>query len=223
MSKKMMSLVVLAWAASVAGPAFSQNGPAPTMSIVSPTAAGGTLYLGSFPATEQVAYTVQMNGGGELKSLQNLNVTVNGVSLYNTLDGLNAFNQSNACTGLAVTAPNLCNTSDAYNARLHVPWTVNAVGNYTIIVSAKYRGATGLDEETVAVAQLNAEYPAPPAVANAYINSGEVKLSGKQRGCVISMIADQHAHYSAYGAKGGPYDIGAIKGAVNSFASTCPR
>jgi len=225
MIRKTIPCVVFALIAAVALPVSAQNnGPAPTMNIVSPTAAGGTLFLGSFPTTVPVNYTVTMNGGSELKSLVNLNVLVNGVSLYGSDSGLNAFGNGNVCTGTASTSPNTCSTTDAYNATLSVPWTVNGVGTYTILVAAKYRGADGIDQETVTVAQMSAEYPAPPAVANAYLrNHPALRLSGKQHGCVISKIAEQHAHYSAYGPKGGPYVTAAIQAAVDSFASSCPR
>lgn len=225
MIRKAIPCTVLAVIAGFAHPALAQNsGPAPTMNIVSPTAAGGALFLGSFPTTVPVNYTVTMNGGSELKNLVNLNVLVNGVSLYGSDTGLNAFGNGNVCTGAVATSPNTCSTTDAYNAALSVPWTVNAVGPYTILVTAKYRGVDGTDQETVTVAQMSAEYPAPPAVANAYLkNHPTLRLSGKQHGCLISKIAEQHAHYSAYGPKGGPYATGAIQAAVDSFASSCPR
>jgi hypothetical protein len=64
----------------------------------------------------------------------------------------------------------------------------------------------------------------PPAVANAYINSSTWRtyLTGKQRGCVISKIAEQHGKNAAYGPKGGPYEAHAIQQAVGSFAGSCP-
>lgn len=231
MKRQILSLAALAVVASISSVAHAQaNGPAPTLNIVSPTAAGGTIYLGSFPATQPISYTVQMNGiyqnGGavELKSLGNLNVRVNGSSLYGTDDGLNAFSNTNACTGTAAASPNTCSTGGATSASLTVPWHITGVGEYTIVVSGKYRGDTGEDIETVTVATLSAEYPAPPAVANAYINSGAAgQMSGKQRGCVISKIADQHAKNSAYGPKGGPYRDAEIQAAVISFVSSCPR
>lgn len=74
------------------------------------------------------------------------------------------------------------------------------------------------------VARLSAEYPAPPAVANAYINAGAggLQLTGKQRGCVISKIAEQHGKFQYYGAKDGPYDTPLIHSAVGNFATVCP-
>lgn len=70
---------------------------------------------------------------------------------------------------------------------------------------------------------LNAEYPAPPAVANAYIKDNPAVLaSKKQHGCVISQIADEHAKYSTFRPKGGPYNTEMIEAYVVVFASTCP-
>ncbi len=119
----------------------------------------------------------------------------------------------------------LTHDTSTQQASLTVPWTVGGVGDYTIVLTATYRGETGVDTEVVTVAQLSAEFPAPPSVANAYINSGAdgLKLSGKQRGCVISKIAERHAKESPYyyGPKGGPYVEDLIKGDVRTFAGVC--
>jgi hypothetical protein len=78
--------------------------------------------------------------------------------------------------------------------------------------------------EIVQVAQLSAEYPAPPAVANAYINSKPRNwVTSTQRGCIIKVIAEQHGQYSAFGPKGGPYNVPLIQATVDSVASSCPR
>lgn len=225
MNKTMLPLAALAVAAMLSTAAQADNGPAPTLNITSPS---GTIFLASFPATVTIQYSVAMNGSGELKNLQNLNVLVNNASLYGAANGVNAFsnanNSLNDCTGVAAMSPNTCNRTDAYNATLTVPWVITGPGNYAVVISGKYQGDVGIDSETITVATVAAEYPAPPAVANAFINSGGAwPMTGKQRGCVISKIADQHAHYSAYGPKGGPYDEAAIRAAVLSFISACPR
>jgi hypothetical protein len=71
---------------------------------------------------------------------------------------------------------------------------------------------------------LAVEYPAPPAVANAYINSDPTYKSapGKKRGCIISKVAEKHAKWSddpyyGYGPKGGPYDEEAIMQDVDIY------
>lgn len=215
--------VTLAIAASSV---FAQAGVEPTLNITSPTASGGPIIFGTFPAVMNIAYTVQMNGGIELKSLTNLDVTVNGVSLYGGPQ--NAFSNSagnaNQCQGVVTTAPNTCNSLDAFNASLSARWNVASVGEYTIVVSGKHKSETGEDMEVVQVSQLSAEYPAPPAVANAYINTKpRTWLTSTQRGCIIKQVAEQHGQYAAYGPKGGPYNVPLIQSAVESFASGCPR
>jgi X-Pro dipeptidyl-peptidase len=78
------------------------------------------------------------------------------------------------------------------------------------------------NEATNAV--LPAEYLAPPALANAYINSladYKKQFTGKVRGCVISLIAEQHAKYETYGTKGSPYNEDWIKQDVRDFSLTC--
>jgi hypothetical protein len=47
------------------------------------------------------------------------------------------------------------------------------------------------------------------------------QLSPGIRGCIVSQIAQQHARFSAYGPRGGPFDEAAIRAAVRSFASGC--
>jgi hypothetical protein len=47
------------------------------------------------------------------------------------------------------------------------------------------------------------------------------QLSPGMRGCIVSQIAQQHARFSAYGPRGGPFDEAAIRAAVRSFASGC--
>lgn len=225
----MKSIFVSAFAATLAvaaGSVFAQAGIAPTLHITSPTANAGPIFFGTFPAVVNVAYAVQMNGGIELKDLTNLNVTVNGVSLYGGPQDAfsNASGFANQCQGVVAAAPHSCNALDAFNANLSARWSVLAVGEYTIVVSGKHKSQTGEDMEVIQVAQLSAEYPAPPAVANAYINTKPRSwLTSTQRGCVIKQVAEQHGQYAAYGPKGGPYNASLIQAAVESFASGCPR
>lgn len=219
MKSSLFTVAALSLASSMA--LAQSSGTAPTLNITSPTAAGGVLYVGAFPATVPVTFTVQATSGA-LKDLTQLNVTVNGVSLYG--GSLNPFTNDNACVAFLTTGGNYCSVSSSTAASLSAPWNISAIGDYTIVVTARYRSATGTDEETVSVAQLAAEYPAPPAVANAYMNAGAggLPLSGKQRGCIISRIAEQHAKYETYGAKGGPYNEPLIQSAVGNFATVCP-
>jgi hypothetical protein len=208
-----------AMAALCSSAAFAQapiNTP-PTLNITSPT---GTIYSAVFPFTQPVATQITMNAG-ELASLTGFNVKIDNVSITGNL---NPYDINNQCTTAVTTNGNTCSFTSSTAGTVTVPWSVPSIGTYTITVVARYINALGSDEEQVTVANSNIEYPAPPAVANAYINSTgwRTTLTGKQRGCVISKIAEDHGKTSAYGPKGGPYDINAIQQAVGSFAGSCP-
>lgn len=219
----MKRLSIGAAALTLFSAAHAQSVPAtpPTITILSPTSAA-TLFSATFPFTQTVSFKV---GHVEtLAKVQVLDVSVNNATIINGGTPLgNPFDNDSLCVSALTTAPNTCVNASAYEATVGVPWTIGAPGTYSLLVSAKYRSAEGLDEETILVTQANVEYPAPPAVANAYIN-GDVylkSLAGKKRGCIISKVAEQHAQYSSYGPKGGPYDEGAIRAATLSFASIC--
>jgi hypothetical protein len=215
-------LLALTGAAMAATSAFAApGGPVPsppTVTITAPTSAN-IVYSASFPFVQAVGFTVT-HPTVSIDALNVLDVLVNSSSILGTAVG-NPFSET-ACEANMTTLGRTCSVVTNV-ATASVPWTVVAPGSYTILVSVKYKGDTGSDEETVQVVQLSAEYPAPPAVANAYINSDAYlkSLSGKRRGCIISQIAEQHAKYSMYGPKGGPYDNAAIKAAAASFASSC--
>jgi hypothetical protein len=70
---------------------------------------------------------------------------------------------------------------------------------------------------------LSVEYPAPPAIANAYINSTSTlkNLFGKKRGCIINEIAQRHGQQEAYGAKPGPYNEALVQSDVLFFGASC--
>lgn len=223
-------------AASVAGACLlsaSALAAAPIVDIHAPTSAS-IVYSSTFPFVQDVTFSLQATSkkqgqvevDASLKDIGVLNVLIDDASiLAGGVPVGNPFDSSNACTSALTTLPNTCLASDSDNAVVSVPWTVTAVGQYTITVSAKIHNAEGEDEEVVMVALASAEYPAPPAVANAYIKANpSVLLSKKQHGCVISKIADEHAKYEAFGPKGGPYDNSLIHAHVvaNSAASTCP-
>ena len=201
------------WAQSSATP--------PTVTILSPTATA-TLYSATFPFTQAVSFKV--GHVNTLAKVQVLDVSVNATTIINGGTPLgNPFGNDSLCVTYLTTAPNTCVNQSVYEATVGVPWSIPSPGTYSLLVSAKYKGADGSDQETILVAQTTAEFPAPPAVANAYINGDPYlrALSGKRRGCVISKVAEQHAQYSAYGPKGGPYDQAAIQAAAMSFSSSC--
>jgi hypothetical protein len=102
---------------------------------------------------------------------------------------------------------------------------INAPGSFPLTVTTKLRRTDGELNDAVNVQLLAVEFPAPPAVANEYINTSGLKsqLSAKQRGCVISWIAQRHAQESAYGPKGGPYDATKIQQDVTYQMPYCGR
>lgn len=190
----------------------------PALNITSPT---GTVYSAVFPYTQPVATQITMTAGA-LGNLTGFNVKIDSTSITGNL---NAYAENtNQCTTAVTTDGKSCTSDGSAVGTITVPWTVSAIGTYTITVVARYRNDVGQDTEQVTVANSTAEYPAPPAVANAYINTSTWRtyLTGKQRGCVISKIAEQHGKFSAYGPKGGPYSASAIEQAVGSFAGSCP-
>jgi len=203
------------------------NADAPTINITSPTT-GTTLFSSVFPFQTPVTFTLQ-HSGAVLDALKDLLVTfqkttdASPTTIYSNADPFD----NNACPTLAspLTA---CSVTDTHNGSMTVSWTIPTPGEYTITASAKHGGSTGSDseEEIMAVLVISAEHPAPPAVANAYINSTPYLKSQapKRRGCVISKIAEQHAKNSTYGPKGGPYDENAIRSDVDYYfnPSQCP-
>jgi hypothetical protein len=150
-----------------------------------------------------------------------LDVLVNGASLFASAVG-DPFGTSNECKSPNLTSVTItCSTNGSDEATFGIPWTVPAPGTHTITVSIKHQNDIGEDEETVTFSLIAVEYPAPPAIANAYINRTFPKSAAKVRGCVISQIAEKHAHDSAYGPKGGPYDSALVEADVLSFWAPC--
>jgi hypothetical protein len=76
------------------------------------------------------------------------------------------------------------------------------------------------DLQTIAI-----EYPAPPAIANAYINSlgAAIKkaFTAGARGCVISDIAQNHGQLEKYGPKPGPYNVAMVQQDVRIYSTGC--
>lgn len=218
-------------------PALLLSGPLmadePTITINSPST-GETIFCPSFPCptSTPVDFHIFHEGSGSpagrhVGQLTQLRVEVNSASILLNAGGdpvlsVNPFTNDDACSAELIDASTSCSTDEdggitgeGKNANVVVPWTPEAVGPYTIVVSARHTSETGEDVETVEVALLNAEYPAPPAEANRFLNASPdvVKrfLNSGVRGCIISWIAEQHAKLEAYGPKGGPYDIELIE------------
>jgi hypothetical protein len=162
-----------------------------------------------------------------LKSVGVLQVLVNGTPLINFGDGSplgNPFTNDNQCSNQMVAANGVtnCSAADANHASVTVPWSIPGPGSYVLIVSAKHRDDIGADNESVQVYVVTAGYPAPPSVANAYINSNSGLKSGsaKTRGCVLNEIAREHGQSNKYGPNGGPYNQALIQHDVWVFWTT---
>jgi hypothetical protein len=192
--------------------------------IVTITAPTGTVYSSSWPVSAPITVRIQTPAGEEIGDVANVNVTVNAVATLAA--NLNPwFHPGNLCNPGALPVGVTCTSANADDGTITVPLSVLIPGSYIIAASATYKGQDGSFSETVSFLTLSVEYPAPPAVANAYLNTPALKpnLTGKQRGCIVSMIAERHAKLSAYGAKGGPYNEAMIQNDVSNFLSQCPK
>jgi hypothetical protein len=90
-----------------------------------------------------------------------------------------------------------------------------------ITASVKHQSETGAVTETVTFSIVAVEYPAPPAIANAYINQlYGGRGAARVRGCVINQIAANHVA-GRYGPKGGPYDNALVQSDVRYFWPLC--
>ena len=187
---------------------------APSLAINSPS---GTVYVAQFPTLQQLNVTLSHN---QLKSLSVLELFVNGVSLTGTIG--NPFDNANACKYPNMSVTSSCNTNGLDQAVIAVPWTVSAPGSYVVTASVKHQGLEGEVTETVTFALVAVEYPAPPAIANAYISQTYgARGSARVRGCVINQIATYHAQFERYGPKGGPYDNPRVYADVTAFWRPC--
>lgn len=215
----MTMCVALALVLGLGGVALADT---PNVNITSPVS-GATVYVTTFPYTISISFTLAHS---QLKNLTNLAVQVGGTDLFTPV---NPFKnapaaQENQPTDdlLAITGAGGVTVSDSDHATVTVPWTVASPGDYTIAVLTQHRSDVGLDEETVTISSVAVEYPAPPAVANAYINANYKSIAGKKRGTIISVIAENQAKSEKYGPRGGPYDEDLIKADVDSYVSSLP-
>jgi hypothetical protein len=191
------------------------------MTIVSPT---GTIFVTGPGAVVPIMLTAQHDPLGVLTQFD---VQVDGVSIIG--GQVNPFTGGatpNLCTAALTAVSAACATNGLDQAAVTVNWTVQTVpSSYTLFVKSRHQSLDGTDEEEVLVQVLDIEYPAPPAVANAFINSQSSAIrkqfSSGIRGCVISQIAEGHAKLEAYGPKGGPYDVPHIQSDVKAFSCSC--
>jgi hypothetical protein len=223
--KRLFTLGMLALAATSI---LSANEP-----VITITAPTGPLYVTSFPYSAPITFSIQHGPStdspsttNELKNINVLDVLVNGTSLFGQAIG-NPFTngqQDNVCSSqMVMPKVSNCAVSNANNASVTVPWSITGPGTYAVLVSVKHKGDVGADTETLQVFILTAGYPAPPAIANAYINGTAALKAGsaKVRGCVISQIAEKHAKSDVYGPNGGPYFDNLVKHDVFAFWTGC--
>lgn len=200
-------------------PMHAVKADAPTINI-SPIA---PIFTSTWPVNTTIIFTIS-DGENLLSNVNELTLKVINPDTSETvlISSVNGFESGPNCkTPNPFPAGVGCSVS-AGVATITAPWAINSPGAYAIQVSAKHRSALGDDEELVSVSFVAAEYPAPPAEANAYIKANFGKLGAKRQGCVISQIANMHAHDSFFGPKGGPYDIPLIQATVNGLlASPC--
>jgi hypothetical protein len=214
---KLLAVTVFAMGAAMAPRAAMAD--APEMNIVSPT---GTIFVAGPGSVVPIVMTVDH---APLSVLTQFDVNVDASSIIG--GQLNPFTggvDPNQCTAELIAVSSVCTTNGSDHADVTVPWTVTEVPKtYTIFIKTRHQSVDGTDTEDVDVQfDFAVEYPAPPAVANAYINSlpaaTKKKFTSGVRGCVNSLIAEGHAKFEEYGPKGGPYDVEMIQYDVRDFS-----
>jgi hypothetical protein len=163
---KRLLLAVFLLPLMAGGSAVPLEADMPAISVLSP-ADGSTIYATTWPFTANLTFTLHHD---ELDDLNALDVKVDGTSI---LPGQNAIGNpfdSAGCKAAQWPSPLTCNIVATNTALITVPWTV-ALGPHTISFTVKHTGQYVEEEDVeVTVVLVSAEYPAPPAIANAYIN-----------------------------------------------------
>lgn len=216
-------------AALICGAATSiafASGPVVDITQVNTTIlpAAGPIFL-TLPSTARVTVTISHNDAGNsgLDSVSALDVKVNEFSLLGGAMS-NGFTRNPSGCSAALVAKTVSCKVDATGtlATLVLPWQLAAPGVYALSATARHSG-TGSDAESVTISAevVAVEYPAPPAVANAYINSDLPRLKPQARGCIVSQIANNQAWSMKYGPRGGPYNVKLIQADVNLYRKSC--
>jgi hypothetical protein len=208
---------IYACAALVLAAAATAFANEPQITITSPS---GALYVNQFPYSAPITFSIYHGPStdspsttSELKNVHVLQVLVNGTPLIDFSDGGplgKPFDNNNQCSNQMNVGNGVlnCSANDANHATVTVPWTISGPGSYVLLVSVKHKNEVGNDTETVQVFLVTAGYPAPPSIANTYINSvASLKSAApKVRGCVLNEIAREHGQNNKYGPQGGPYN-----------------
>lgn len=194
--------------------AFGAHAFDPSIEIVEPK---GTQFVNQFPYTINVKLNLTVtNSAG--------NCVTNGIKSL-TIDAQHTDDPDPTLIHTSTNDP-IDNDSQLCPAPYSFTWNVAKPGSYSLVVTAYHGKDDGTESAVVQFLALDVEHPAPPAVANAYINETPAykSASGKKRGCVISKIAENHAKESKYGNKGGPYLQAGIVADVDELYGngTCP-
>jgi hypothetical protein len=222
-------LAIAGGVALVAITATVYGSTAPTVTITSPIT-GETIY-GTFPYTLPLTFEITHEDQGDLNSVQDLTITAQkagDATATTILDGAKPFAGNNTCVSPYPAGILGCSVNaDGTIGTLVVNWQVPSAGTYTFTVSAKHgrEGDSDAIEVIFDLQTVSIEYPAPPAIANAYINSlsSTIKkqFTAGVRGCVISDIAQNHGQLEAYGPKPGPYNVAKVQADVKIFSTGC--
>jgi len=206
---------------------FAAGGVPPTINITGPT---GTIFVSSFPFSTNI--TMQISHPDGLDKLQDFDVQTSQVSPlstpYASLTHIgNPFDQVGACSNQMIPGNQVsaCSVNSGV-ANVSVMWQVPAPGTYSVQVTLKYKGAEGTDtQEATFTLLLAVEYPAPPAIANAFINGNPSlkKAPPTARGCVISQIAQLHGQTHKYNPPPGPYNNPLVQSDVLAFWPACSQ
>jgi hypothetical protein len=221
--------IVAVVAVAALGATVHGDASAPTVTITSPST--GDTFYGTFPYTLPVTFNITHGDQGELKSVQELTISAQkagDVEATVILGPLKPFTGSNACPTPLPAGIVSCSVDLAQlTGTLTFNWQVAAAGSYTFLVSTKHGNAFGTDTVEVAfdLQTIAVEYPAPPAIANAYINSLPSALkkafTAGARGCVISDIAQNHGQLEKYNPKPGPYNVAMVQQDVRNYSTGC--
>jgi hypothetical protein len=200
------ALIGAALSSALALPAVHAAHP-PVIEVVGPS---GVVEVGGFPASVTVSLNLSLfntnNGNCISNAIQDLSVSAQHAD--DTEPGEIHFNAEPVDND-----PQICPAPYSF------AWSVPAPGDYSLFISARHGNEDGSVTEEVEFVMVAVEWPAPPAVANAYINSEPEfkKLHGKRRGCIISEIAKLHGQQETFGARPGPYDEALIRATVDSL------
>jgi hypothetical protein len=208
-----------------ASSAMAAGGVPPTINITGPT---GTVIVSSFPFSTNI--TMQISHPDGLDKLEVFDVQTSQISpspsSYALLTKIgNPFDQNGACSNQMIPANQIsgCLVNSGV-ATVSAMWQVPTAGTYSVQVTLKYKGAEGIDtQDATFILLLAIEYPAPPAIANAFINATSSLKKGAPtvRGCVINQIAQLHGQTQKYNPPPGPYNVSLVQSDVLAFWPAC--